>query len=303
MDSRHLVTFKTIARLASFTKASEELSYSQSTLTIHIQAIEKELNGKVFDRIGKNIIITDLGNELLSIADVILKAYEKIEMLKNGEISNESIIRLGAQESVAFYRLQPIIDQFQKDYPQTKIIQVLGQKSELTDKLLTAEIDLMLVMQRQYENANLIAIELVEEKMGIVVKSQKLHSLDDLKNESFVFVYPKNDCSYRNVFDKYFGNCLGARINTIEALSIEAIKHSVLLNDGVSILPYSTVKREIESGEMNFFALDLSSEDRISTQLIYHKNKWFSPLVREFVKLIENQMPRTASSTDIQVSQ
>jgi DNA-binding transcriptional LysR family regulator len=295
MDIRHLVTFKTIARLASFTKASEELSYSQSTLTIHIQAIEKELNGKVFDRIGKNIVITDLGNELLSIADVILKAYEKIEKLKNGKICNESIIRLGAQESVAFYRLQPIINQFQQDYPQTKIIQVLGQKSELTDKLLTAEIDLMLVMQRQHENANLIAIELVEEKMGIVGKRQNLHSLDDLGNKNFVFVYPKIDCSYRNVFDKYLGNCLDARINITEALSIEAIKHSVLLNYGVSILPYSTVKREIESGEMNFFALDLSSEDRISTQLIYYKNKWFSPLLREFTKLIEHEIPRTAS--------
>lgn len=303
MDIRHLVTFKTITQLASFTKASEELSYSQSTLTIHIQAIEKELNGKVFDRIGKNIVITDLGNELLSIADVILKAYEKIEMLKNGEINNESIIRLGAQESVAFYRLQPIINQFQKDYPQTKIIQVLGQKSELIDKLLTAEIDLMLVMQRQHENANLIAIELVEEKMGIVGKRQNLHSLDDLGNENLVLVYPKNDCSYRNVFDKYLGNYLDARINIIEALSIEAIKHSILINHGVSILPYSTVKREIESGEMSFFAMDLSSEDRISTQLIYHKNKWFSPLLRAFTKLIEYEMSRTASSTCIPLSQ
>lgn len=290
MDVRHLITFTTIARLASFTKASEELNYSQSTLTIHIQAIEKELNGRIFDRIGKNIVITDLGHELLAIADVILKAYEKIERLKNGKICNDSIIRLGAQESVAFYRLQPIINKFQQNYPQIRIVQVLGQKSELTAKLLTAEIDLMLVMQRQHEQANLITVELVEEKMGIVGKRQNLHSLDILGKENFVFVYPKSDCSYRNVFDKYLGIYLNAR-NTIEALSIEAIKHSVLSNYGVSILPYSTVKREIESGEMSFFAMDLSSEDRISTQLIYHKNKWFSPLLREFTKLIEQEMP------------
>ena len=290
MDIRHLVTFKTIARLGSFTKASDELSYSQSTITIHIQAIEKELNGKVFDRIGKHIVITDLGNELLSIADVILKAHEKIEKLKNGESCNESTIRLGAQESVAFYRLQPIIYKFQLDHPQIKIIQVLGQKSELTEKLSTAEIDLLFVMQRQYGNDHLVAIDLVEEKMGIVGNYQELQALVDLQNINFVFIYPKNDCSYRNVFDKYLENYLDNSRNIIEALSIEAIKQSILINAGVGILPYSAVKHEVESEKMSFFELDLSMEDKISTQLIYHKNKWFSPLLREFTQLVENEL-------------
>ncbi|MBP2630591.1 MAG: transcriptional regulator, LysR family [Firmicutes bacterium] len=293
MDIRHLVTFKTIARLGSFTKASDELKYSQSTITIHIQAIETELRGKVFDRIGKHIVITELGNELLSIADVILKANEKIERLKSGEISSESTIKLGAQESVAFYRLQPIINQFHLEYPQTKIIQVLGQKAELIDKLLTAEIDLLFVMQRQHDNDHLITKELVEEKMGVVGQKEDLHAFDDLQNETFVFVYPKNDCSYRNIFDKHLGIYLDARRNRIEALSIEAIKQSILINHGVSILPYSTVQHEIESGKMNFFEIDLSPEDKISTQLIYHKNKWFSPILREFIQRAENEIKRS----------
>ncbi|WP_371363772.1 HTH-type transcriptional regulator YofA [Sporomusa rhizae] len=290
MDIRHLITFKTIARLASFTKASEELSYSQSTLTIHIQAIEKELNGKVFERIGKNIAITDLGNELLSIADVILKAHEKIEVLKKGGDSNKSTIKIGAQESVAVYRLQPILNRFQEEHPQIQIIQILGQKAELTGKLLSSEIDVMFVMQRQRENDNLFAIKLAEEKMGIVGTQRDLHSVEDLENKSIVFIYPKNDCSYRNTFDKYLGNYLDNRRNIIEALSIEAIKQSVVINSGVSILPYSTVKHEIESGKMIFFELDLSVEDEISTQLIYHKSKWFSPLLREFTNFIEREM-------------
>jgi DNA-binding transcriptional LysR family regulator len=297
MDIRHLVTLKTIARLGSFTKASNELSYSQSTLTIHIQAIEKELNGKVFERIGKNIVITDLGNELLSIADVIVKAHEKIETLKNGKNLNESTIRIGAQESVALYRLQPIMNQFQQTFPQVKIIQVLGQKSELVDKLLTGEIDLIVVMQRLHDNVNLVAIDLIEEKMGIVGLAQNLHSLDDLKNNNFVFIYPKNDCSYRNAFEKYLGGYLDSRKNRIEALSIETIKQSIVVNSGVSILPYSTVQREIESGKMSFFELDLSLEDKVSTQLIYHKNKWFSPLLKEFMKLLEREIHKILSVT------
>ncbi len=297
MDIRHLITLKTIARLGSFTKASDELCYSQSTVTIHIQAIEKELNGKVFERIGKNIVITDLGHELLSLAEVIVTAHEKIETLKNGRNFIESTIRIGLQESVALYRLQPIINQFQQTFPQTKIIQVLGQKSELVDKLLTGEIDLLFVMQRQHDSANVVAIDLIEEKMGIVGLGRNLHSLDDLKNKNFVFIYPKNDCTYRNVFKKYLGIYLDSRNNRIEALSIGGIKQSIVVNSGVSILPYSTVQREIQSGQMSFFALDLPLEEKISTQLIYHKNKWLSPLLKEFMKLIEQEMRKMVLAT------
>jgi len=290
MDIRHLTTFQTIARLASFTKASEELSYSQSTLTIHVQAIEKELNGKVFERIGKNIIITDLGKELLSIADVILTAHKKIEMLKRRKFFNESTIKIGAQESVAVYRLQSIINRFQHDYPKVKIIQVFGKKDELTSKLLSSEIDLMCVMQRHQENDKLIAIELVKENMGIVGTYSQLQTLDDLENQSTVFIYPKSDCSYRKAFDNYLGKYLGNRRNIIEALSIEAIKQSIVINSGISVLPYSTVEIEVVSGEMSFFKLDLSSADEISTQLIYHKNKWISPLLRKFTDFLMDEM-------------
>ncbi|MBU2702726.1 DNA-binding transcriptional LysR family regulator [Sporomusaceae bacterium BoRhaA] len=290
MDIRHLITFQTIARLASFTKASEELSYSQSTLTIHIQAIERELNGKVFERIGKNIIITELGKELLSIADVILTAHKKIEMLKKAEFLNESAIKIGAQESVAVYRLQSIINRFQQDNPQVKIIQVLGQKAELTSKLLSSEIDVMCVMQPQQENDNLIAIELAKEKMGIVGTYSQLQMLDDLENQSTVFIYPKSDCSYRKTFDNYLGKYLGNRRNIIEALSIEAIKQSIVINSGISVLPYSTVEIEVASGKMSFFELDLSRDDEVSTQLVYHKNKWFFPLLREFTDYLVHEM-------------
>ena len=182
MEIRHLVTLKTIARLGSYTKASDELGYSQSTLTIHIQTIEKELNGRVFERIGKSIIITALGNELLSLADVMLQAHEKIEALKIGKEVSESTIKIGAQESVAFYLLQSIMNQFQQRFPHIKIIQVLGQKSELIDKLVTTEIDLLFVMQRQSNNTNLVAMELFEEKIGIVGRCEDLHLVEDLKN-------------------------------------------------------------------------------------------------------------------------
>lgn len=77
MEIRNFITFKKIIETGSFTKASEELGYAQSTITAHIQAIEDYLSGQVFDRIGRQVILTDLGKQLEKQVDQLLNTYKK----------------------------------------------------------------------------------------------------------------------------------------------------------------------------------------------------------------------------------
>ncbi|WP_330377508.1 LysR family transcriptional regulator [Cellulosilyticum ruminicola] len=58
MDLKQLTTFLTISKLQSFTKAAEELSYAQSSVTTQIKLLEDELGVKLFERMGKNIFLT-----------------------------------------------------------------------------------------------------------------------------------------------------------------------------------------------------------------------------------------------------
>jgi DNA-binding transcriptional LysR family regulator len=55
MDIRHFVTFKKVAELDHFTRASEVLGYAQSNVTAHIQTLESNLDTRLFDRIGKQL--------------------------------------------------------------------------------------------------------------------------------------------------------------------------------------------------------------------------------------------------------
>ena len=61
MEIRHLQTFKAIVEAGGFAKAANQLGYAQSTITSHIQALEIELEGPLFDRLGKAIALTELG--------------------------------------------------------------------------------------------------------------------------------------------------------------------------------------------------------------------------------------------------
>ncbi len=82
MEIRNFITFKKIIETGSFTKTSEELGYAQSTITAHIQAIEDYLSGQVFDRIGRQVILTDLGRQLEKQVDSCLTLTRKSSLFQ-----------------------------------------------------------------------------------------------------------------------------------------------------------------------------------------------------------------------------
>ena len=61
MELRTVNTFLHVAELHSFSQAARELGYSQSAVSVQIRQLEQELGQRLFDRIGKNVYLTDFG--------------------------------------------------------------------------------------------------------------------------------------------------------------------------------------------------------------------------------------------------
>ena len=61
MEIRQLISFVKIVQMKSFSRAAEDLGYSQSALTVQIRLLEEELNTRLFDRVGKQIALTGQG--------------------------------------------------------------------------------------------------------------------------------------------------------------------------------------------------------------------------------------------------
>ena len=68
MELRNLITFIHVAELGSFTRAAEQLGYSQSTISFQIKQLEDELGCLLFERINHTITLTERGHELVSYA-------------------------------------------------------------------------------------------------------------------------------------------------------------------------------------------------------------------------------------------
>lgn len=76
MELRNLYTFIRASELESFTKVADELGYAQSTITMQIKQLEEEIGKPLFDRIGKKVALTSVGQDILPYVNEILQ-YEK----------------------------------------------------------------------------------------------------------------------------------------------------------------------------------------------------------------------------------
>jgi DNA-binding transcriptional LysR family regulator len=82
LDIRQLETFRAVALTSSFTRAAAELGYSQSSVTIHIKALERELGAPLFTRrrFSKQVVLTDVGRRTLEYACKLLALADEIRI-------------------------------------------------------------------------------------------------------------------------------------------------------------------------------------------------------------------------------
>mgnify|MGYP002584700626 CR=1 FL=1 len=73
MELREIAAFIQVAQLKSFSKAAKQLGYSQAAVTIQIKQLEQELGAQLYERVGKQIRITQTGQEFLSYAAAIVR--------------------------------------------------------------------------------------------------------------------------------------------------------------------------------------------------------------------------------------
>lgn len=77
MNTKNLLTLKTILETGSFQKAANKLNYTQSTVTFQMKQLEEELSIKLFEKIGRKMELTQAGKDILPYIDTVLKEWNK----------------------------------------------------------------------------------------------------------------------------------------------------------------------------------------------------------------------------------
>ena len=285
MEIRNLITFIKVADFNSFSKASADLGYTQSTVTTQIKMLEAELNTMLFDRVNKTVKLTENGKILLNYArDIVLKADEAKQILSVGqEISGE--LSIGVFESVCSAFLPEILGRFHSIYPMVNINIVTGTYKELEYQLNSNKIDAIWVFDHCIDVPEWEKI--LNRCFSLVVVSSPLHPLAEVKEitiemlEKENFIFTEKCCGYRQMFENEFTDIHHRPKVVLEVDNTEIIKKFILAGLGLGLLPSFLVRDEERKKEISILNVKNLSISMYS-QLFYHKNKWVSPAMNGF---------------------
>jgi DNA-binding transcriptional LysR family regulator len=282
MEIRHLITFMTIIEVGSYTGAASKLGYTQSTITSHIQALEHEIGGELFTYVKRNLQLTQIGRELIPLAEDLLATHEQIKNMRSTR-EMKGVLKVAAPESLTISRLGPILREYSLQYPHVKIILTNGTCGQNQTDLLSGRVDVAFMVFPEIKPEKCSLYTLFEEKIVLVSGQDGLDHFDDYKKSTNqFFITNEEGCSYRTMFERHLYR---ETFQKMELWSIEAIKKMVMSGLGFAVLPYMTVKEEVESGKLKVIQHNEKFEPFYSHMLV-KKKKWLSPAVEAFVELV-----------------
>lgn len=280
MEIRHMQTFISIVELGGFTKAAENLGYAQSTITSHIKILERELDKPLFDRLGKKIILTKVGHDLIPYAKKILSLYEEVKNITCHENDVSGDLLIGAGESLCIYRLGKILKEYKETFPNVNIIIKNDTCSNLRSQLHSGDIDIVFTIEPEVIDSALIVNKLKDESMVIVEASDS--DLNSISSQSILLT--EKGCNFRKTFDRYLHENDLNRRNTLEFSSIEVIKNCAINGLGFSFLPFYIVEKEVEKGILKLIEVE-ESYNNFKSQMIYHKSKNISISMKKLIEI------------------
>lgn len=286
MEIKEFITLKTIVETGSFTKASEKLHYAQSTITSHIKTLEEEFGNEIFERNGKKISLTTFGKEVYMNSLSLLKAYDKIKNIPNERTIPSGKLFIGTPESVMVYKLYPVIKEFRKRFPQINIIIKSGLCTELKKSVINGKLDLCFLLEDRstvVENENLEFIYYHKEPMCIVT-SMEMEENFLRKDEEYNILNTEKGCYYRNMFTEFLLKNNISYKDSLQTESVELIKKYVMCNLGISFLPFYSIKEEVKEKKLK--AIFPEEKYDLYIAMAYGKNKWISPAIEEFIKVV-----------------
>ncbi|MBL9209489.1 MAG: LysR family transcriptional regulator [Opitutaceae bacterium] len=255
LDSRQLHAFSALARRGSFTLAAKDLFLTQSAVSHAIKALEDDVGCRLFDRIGRRVLLTQAGEQFLRHTEKILREMEAARAgLETLTKWGHGRLRVGASTTACQHILPTVLREFRQSYPKCVIRIEPGDHGQQLELLRGGHVDLALVLEPPPGPSEFNFVPIFQDELRFVVAP--LHpwaragrvARESIEAETLV-LYNKTSHTFRLVSD-YFREDKITLSNFIELGSMEAIKELVKIGIGAGVLAPWIARSELESGSL-----------------------------------------------------
>lgn len=248
MELHQLRYFCAVAETGSFSRAAEQSHVSQPSLSQQILKLENELGARLFDRLGRSVRLTDLGNAFLPRARAVLRELEAArgDVVERKDALSGTVI-IGIIPTVAPYFLPPLLTSYSRKYPQVQLSIVEEITPILLDRLRAGSIDVA-ILAIPIRGHEFEAFPILTERLfAALPKKHKLASrsslsLKDLRTEPFLLL--RDGHCFRNTA---LAACDRARLHpqiVFESGQFSSLLSMVGAGMGISLVPEMAIDQK-----------------------------------------------------------
>lgn len=296
MDTRLLRTFTTLARTGGFTAAAAELHLAQSTVTVHIRTLERELGTRLFDRLPTGTLLTESGRRLLEGAEEVLDAVARLRA-GGGEGDGDGVVRgrvrVGTPESLCATRLPGVIAALRTDHPEVDVDLHAAGTAECVEGLRAGRLDLALLLEGEADFPDVTAEPIAREPLALVcapghplAARTRTATWAELATESFFLL--EQGCSYSDELERRLLAVPGSGPRLTRFGSADAARSCVAAGLGLTLLPLTTVEEYLGQGRLARVRGPRFAD--VPVRLARHRRRWTAPAAEAFARELVRQL-------------
>ena len=285
MNLNQLQIFCTVARHLSFSVAAEELFITQPAVSQQVKALERQLNVKLFERLGHKLFVTEAGEAILASAQAILTARAEMEQSLALLRGSAGRLALGANTTGGMYVAPAIARAFRDLHPDAEATLQVETTNRICERVMQNMIDVA-VVTGPVEDRRFVVRDLLDDEVDLIVSPSHPFagrtSVSAAEVAAEDFAVPEPGSRTRMLIEGAFLE-RGMRIRvTMQLPGTEAVKKAVEANLGVAMVSKHAIARELSLGVLHRVVIDGLTIHR-PIHVLHRKGKHLSPLARRFL--------------------
>ena len=291
MELKNLRTFQAVVDQGSYQKAADGLGYTQSTVTVHIQQLEEELGVPLFERTGRRMVLTQVGERALAQARELLAAADRLAQLGRAGYELSGTLRVDMAETLLCYKTQTVIQTFRKLAPQVRLIIRSRNCLDIVENVRSGVCDLGVGYDMDWSR-DALEVETMGEYAVILLASPEFCHPDFVthnQRKPVSLITDEPDSVFRRQLEDYLRLRAITLDATLELWSIETIKRCVISNLGFTYLPRFIAEDELADGRLVELIAPISGV-RFPALCARRKNRWVTPAMELFTRLLRETL-------------
>jgi DNA-binding transcriptional LysR family regulator len=288
MDVRDLQIFLSVAKHLNYTRAGEEVSLSQPSVSVRMRELERDLGAKLFEQLGKKIALTEAGQLLVPYAGRVIAAIDdardaidQLQGLERGQL------RIGASTTPGMYLVPQTIARFKQRYPKIEVRLAVKDTRQIEDGVIRNDFDFGFV-GGHLAGDEVEVLPWMTDHLVLVVPSnhnlarKKSIKLADLRKERFIL---REGGSATRAAVAHHLKKADLEVETVmEMENPESVKKAVQSGLGIAFISKFAVETELKARSLvaiNVNRLDINRELKI----VYRKDKHLGRAAQTFIDM------------------